>query len=110
MCIVHFMRNQSCLIDCPYCTWIRSELKGKLECPICNGKGQIQKPYRMMDKNTSDRQLLMQLIRICIPTTENPDIIFSKLLQLLEQIDLYSFNIKRALIDYLKEIDRVEEA
>ena len=92
--------EQGTMVDCVYCKYIEPELKGTKNCPVCHGKTPEFRPTRMMDKYTSQMDVLDRI-----------DYYFSKpdkdknrgdLLNLLTSIDTYQFDIKEALINKIK--------
>lgn len=55
------MKEQGALVDCVYYSFIRPELHGKSNCPVCRGRTPKFKAMRMMDKKTSQNYLLAKI-------------------------------------------------
>jgi len=60
------MREQGTLLECPYCTLLHPELKSSANCPKCHGQSPIFTPARMMDKETSEREVWFEIMELAI--------------------------------------------
>jgi hypothetical protein len=96
-------QEQGTIVDCVYCGLIKPELKGTKKCPKCGGVSSSFKPLRMMDKNTSERELLNQIFRIQMD--QDGKIPTDELLNLLTRVGVYNFDFKSALINLIREIE-----
>lgn len=101
-------KDQSTFVECVYCKYVRPELQGSSECPFCQGKSREFRPARMMDEYTSGQHILDKMIRESerlnssdLTKSEKMDI----LLSILEEIDLYGFDCKKAVIDKIQILD-----
>lgn len=97
------MKDQGCLIDCIYCKYLHPELKGSLSCPKCHGKTPYFKHARMMDKETSSREIFGDLLKYSQEFTSKQKYEFWY--KNLTKIEIYGFDLKSAVIEYLKEIE-----
>lgn len=107
--------NQGAEIQCAYCGVAYPELKE--ECPECQGAGGRFKQAQMMDKESSSRQVLDQLLELFqfehdLREKDDRDLAITyrrALLNMIENIDLYQFDIKDALAIRLKDLDYQHE-
>ncbi|UYP46958.1 hypothetical protein NEF87_003243 [Candidatus Lokiarchaeum ossiferum] len=88
------------MVDCVYCKYIKPDLKGSKFCPECHGNTPTFKAMRMMDRTTSEQELLYSLLNMQF--NENYEKLRTSLLNLLTQVDIYNFDMKSALINYLQ--------
>jgi len=106
--------EQGAIVPCGYCGDIYPELKGN--CPVCKGGGPSFRPARMMDRETSSRELLPQILMLhALEESINgeegkPGEALVKeyrqaLISLVEKINLYDFDLKEALAQKLRELD-----
>jgi hypothetical protein len=86
-----------------YCGLIKPELKGTKRCPKCGGVSRSFKSMRMMDKNTSGRELLNRIFRIQM--NQEGELLKDELINLLTSVVVYNFDIKSALINLIREIE-----
>ena len=100
------MKEQGCLIDCVYCKYIRPDLQGKSLCPKCHGVTPYFQPSRMMDKTSASKMILSGLINNPNQMKLNEEQDF--LLNLLKNIEIYSFNLKDAIIQQLRDLETIE--
>ena len=100
------MKEQGCLIDCVYCKYIRPDLHGKALCPKCQGITPYFQPSRMMDKSTASKMILSDIFNNLDKMKKNEERDF--FLSLLKKIEIYSFNLKEAIIQQLKELEPYE--
>ena len=96
-------QEQGTIVDCVYCGLIKPELKGTKECPKCGGVSRAFKAMRMMDRSTSERELLDQIFRIQMD--QDGKIPIDELLNLLTMVGVYNFDFRSALINLIKEIE-----
>lgn len=106
--------EQGAMMDCRYCRDIYPDLKG--ECPSCRGGGPSFRPARMMDKETSLREVLPGVLglwelELKIREAEESDQDLIKhyrnaLIRTVEEIGLYDFNIKDALVQRIRDLDQ----
>ncbi|MCY3412226.1 MAG: hypothetical protein INQ03_11385 [Candidatus Heimdallarchaeota archaeon] len=101
------MREQGIMLRCVYCTEIFPDIK---ECPKCDGKKEFFRPARMMDKYTSQRELVMNLKEFfslfdekCIYEPHLPEEDAQRMYFLIEKLGIYNFNLRETLIDLLRE-------
>ena len=97
------MRDQGTMVDCVYCTEVRPELKGSENCPVCHGNTPHFQPMRMMDACTSRIETLNKILHMHPHDDLEP--LKTQLLGLLQEVVVYNFDIKEALIDYIKNIE-----
>ena len=88
------------MVDCAYCKYIKPELQGTKSCPECHGNSTRFKAMRMMDRATSEQEILLSLLDLRFD--ENYDKLRSALIHLLTQVEVYNFNLKSALINFLQ--------
>ncbi|MHA1674689.1 MAG: hypothetical protein ACTSYI_13805 [Promethearchaeota archaeon] len=96
------MNEQGCLVNCVFCSYILPNLKGNDQCPYCHGNSLYFKPMHMMDRSTANRQLLHEIF-----SQDSPDLYSmqeSYAVNLLTKIEAHNFDLKQALIDFLKEL------
>jgi hypothetical protein len=94
--------EQGCLVDCIYCKYIEPKYSGTLKCPVCHGKSTRFQPARMMDRYTSEQEILSNIFNS--HWDEDPQKQRDRLLNLLNLVDLYNFDFKLALINKIKEL------
>ena len=97
------MREQGVQADCVYCKYIQPELKGKKECPKCNGLTPKFREARMMDKESSQHEILQRILMI--EHTEDLNKLKDSFIGLLDAIDIYKFDFKEALINAIRSIE-----
>ncbi|MHA1562585.1 MAG: hypothetical protein ACTSPA_10720 [Promethearchaeota archaeon] len=97
------MKEQGCLVECPYCKYIRPDLQGKSTCPKCHGNTTYFQSAQMMDKPSAAKVLLSELWVNLDQMGENEQQEF--LLNWLKRIDIYQFNLKDAIIYRLKDLE-----
>jgi hypothetical protein len=101
------MRNQQgTIIDCVYCKYIHPELKGSPDCPMCHGDTPYFKPMRMMDQETAQRDVLKHVFGDRMKKTI-PDL-KQEILVLITKIDVYKFDLKQALIEYIQYLETLD--
>ncbi len=98
--LVIIIREQGVLIDCVYCKYIKPELQGTKDCPQCHGKTPTFKPMRMMDRLTSEQDILQEILDLQFK--EHPDLLYKSLLNLLSRMEVYNFDLKSAIIQFLQ--------
>ncbi len=96
-------QEQGTIVDCVYCGLIKPELKGTKRCPKCGGVSSSFKAMRMMDKNTSGRELLDRIFRIQM--NQEGELPKDELINLLTSVVVYNFDFKSALINLIREIE-----
>jgi predicted amidophosphoribosyltransferase len=103
------MRDQGCMVDCVYCSTIHPEIRedNTKECPMCHGQTPSFRPMRMMDKYTSEMELLHDLFTF-ENYRENPQL-KDFLISLLTKVQIYNFDLKEALISKIQAIEYDEE-
>jgi hypothetical protein len=94
------MRDQGCQVECPYCASIHPELKNTDKCPECHGKNSFFRPMRMMDRYTSQMDLIENIFRPYFSKSKTELRAF--FLNLLTEIDVYNFDLKEAIIAYFR--------
>jgi len=82
---------------------VRPELKGSEDCPICHGNTPYFQPMRMMDAFTSRIETINKFLRI--KREVEPEMLKRQLLGLLTDVIVYNFDLKEALIDYIRYIE-----
>lgn len=109
---------QGTVMDCIYCSTVYSELGDK--CPVCKGSGPSFKPGRMMTDVTAREEILSQLMRLAelekkagrwgnIPegsTKEDAKAFKRELLELILLVGQHQFDIQKALVERLYQVDR----
>lgn len=98
--MVKKIREQGTMVDCVYCKFIKQGLKGNKSCPECHGNTPMFKTMRMMDHQTSEQDLLYSILNTKFD--EDYTKLRTSLLHLLTQIEVYNFDLKSALINYLQ--------
>ena len=96
-------QEQGTIVDCVYCGLIKPELKGTKKCPKCRGVSSSFKPMRMMDRSTSERELLDQIFSIQMD--QEGKLPKDQLINLLTSVGVYNFDFKSALINLIREIE-----
>ena len=96
-------QEQGALVDCVYCGLIKPELKGTKKCPKCGGVSRSFKPMRMMDNNTSGRELIEKIFRIQLDREGR--ITKDELINLLTSVVVYNFDFQSALINWIREME-----
>jgi len=97
------MREQGVQADCVYCKFVRPELKGTKDCPKCHGVTPKFREARMMDKRSSQEIILKRIL--ALEYTEDLKKLNNDLLGLLDEMDIYNFDFKDALINTIREIE-----
>ena len=96
-----YMNEQGCMVDCVYCSSILPNMKWTGQCPYCHGHSPYFKPMQMMDRSTANRQLLFEIF-----SQDSPELYSmqeSYAVNLLTKIEVHNFDLKQALIEFLKE-------
>ncbi len=94
------INEQGCLVDCVFCSSILPNLKGTDQCPYCHGLSPYFKPMQMMDRSTANRQLLHEIF-----SQDSPELYSMQeeyAVNLLTKIEVHNFDLKQALIEFLK--------
>ena len=94
------------MVDCVYCKYIKPELQGTKSCPECQGKTPRFKEMRMMDRSTSEQEILYSLSDMKFDETY--DKLRDSFIHLLTQVEVYNFDLKSALISFLQINEPVE--
>lgn len=94
------MRDQGCQVECPYCSLIHPELKNSNKCPECHGNNLSFRPMRMMDRQTSQIELIEVIFKPQLSKSKTELRRF--FLNFLTEIDVYHFDLKEAIITYFK--------
>ena len=97
------MKEQGCLVDCVYCKYVHPEYLGTTECPYCQGKTPFFQEARMMDLQTLNQAILSDIFPE-LYTTENQEQI-NFLLHILKKIEIHQFDLKTAIIQYIKILE-----
>lgn len=106
--------EQGVLAGCAYCSVVRPGLGG--ECPLCQGRGPRFRAARMMDGPTSRAETLRRLTCFgdpwqglgahdCEGAREAADEVRRRWLGLLEDVLLYGFDLRQALIERILETE-----
>jgi hypothetical protein len=105
--------EQGIMADCHYCRVIYPDLKS--DCPLCAGGPEKFRPARMMDRQTSLREVLPQVLSLWelemkMREMDEPDLELIKqyrdaLISVVFDVGLYNFNIKDALIGRIWDLD-----
>ncbi len=104
--------EQGAIMDCIYCGDIYPNLGD--ECPACQNSEPAFHPARMMDRDSSLRELLPMLLEMHEhekqvqqeePSAERIEIYRKKLISMVGKINLYGFDIKEALIQRVHDLD-----
>ena len=95
--------SQGTLVECVYCKFVHPELKGTDQCPECHGRTPEFRPARMMDKETSEREIMEKIENIFKHKDEMD--LKKELLTLLTYVDVYRFDFKEALIRIIRDIE-----
>lgn len=109
-------------MDCIFCKYIYPELSAE-ECPVCNGKGNIFQPARMMDRETSQQFVFDELINILIHfneknihhldtaplDVEEANRLKQALIRMIQFIEIYGFDLKATLRDLVHALDKMGE-
>ena len=95
--------EQGTFVDCVYCGLIKPELKGTKQCPKCGGVSRAFKAMRMMDRSTSERELLDRIFRIQL--NQEGKLPKDDLINLLTSVVVYNFDFKSGLINLIREIE-----
>ena len=94
------MREQGTMVDCVYCKFVKPELQGTKLCPECHGDTPVFKAMRMMDRSTSEQNILYSLLNMRFD--EDYEKLRNSLLHLLTQVEVNNFDLKSAIINYLQ--------
>lgn len=97
-------QDQGATVDCVYCRLVEPGLRGTPDCPACHGAAARFRPMRMMDRETSGREILHQLTTIRWDT--DPARRRDQLLAMLDMVDIYRFDLQEALIDAVRDAFR----
>ncbi|MHA1785882.1 MAG: hypothetical protein ACTSVY_05170 [Candidatus Helarchaeota archaeon] len=106
------IKEQGVEMECMYCSVLYPEFKGK-SCPVCDGKGIVFQPARMMDEFTSREEIFQDLFEFLrhrdeFKLDEKPDLpqkIKNSAINILKKVVIYNFNMKDALITLIHELD-----
>ncbi|MBD3229654.1 MAG: hypothetical protein GF329_15845 [Candidatus Lokiarchaeota archaeon] len=96
------MKDQGCLIDCIYCKYLHPELE-KSSCPKCHGKTPYFQHARMMDNQSSSKEIFGDILKYSEKFTKKQS--FEFWYKILKKIEIYGFDLKSTVIEYLKEIE-----
>ena len=107
-------QEQGTIMDCGYCKDVYPDL-GK-DCPLCHGSGPAFRPARMMDRYTSNSELLQDLywmfeleMKMRESGDRSKEAILeykSDMVRMIEKIGLYQFTLRDALIQRIWEMDQ----
>ncbi len=100
---IMYMREQGVMADCVYCKYIRPELKGTKDCPKCHGVSPKFREAQMMDKKSSQNRILRHILSL--EYTKDLEKLNNDLIGLLDQIDIYNFDFKDAIVNTIREIE-----
>ena len=113
-----FEREQGIIIECIHCTILYPN-ENRPNCPECKGAKSYFIPAQMMDKQSSIRYIITELIKILanqenlkdFDNTESLpvdtlDIMRNNLFNLLKNIVIYNFNVKNICKDLILDIDK----
>ena len=98
-------KEQGLYIDCTYCKVIYPEVNSG-NCKRCKGEGGYFRPARMMDKLLSNNyvmEILKPFFKNYDMYAEIDDIARNKMIDLIEVISIYNFDLKQALIDSIRQ-------
>ena len=95
-------RDQGAIVECVYCKLVEPHLRGTPDCPACHGAAPRFRPMRMMDRETSGREILHHVTTTRWET--DPARLRDQLLALLDMVDIYRFDLQEALIDALRDM------
>lgn len=105
------MREQGTVMDCIYCTKVYPELEGA-ECPKCGGRGPTFRAARMMDRQTSAREIWPRILGLYETESKleslSPEQVQQyrdRLIGVLDQVNLYQFDMKEALLVRIHDLD-----
>jgi hypothetical protein len=97
-------KEQGVYLDCIYCKVIYPEINSS-NCKRCKGEGGYFRPARMMDKLSSNNYVMDSLKQFF----ENYDMYEEidesnrkRMIGLVEIIEIYNFDLKKALIDIIR--------
>jgi len=79
------------MVDCVYCKYIKPELQGTKSCPECQGNTPRFREMRMMDRATSEQDILFSLLEMKFD--ENYSILRGLLIHLLTLVEVYNFDL-----------------
>ena len=110
-------KEQGTMMTCVYCTTVYPDLYTK-DCPICKGKKNFFRPARMMDKESSQTYMFeilssffKELPSIHFPlsseeiTKEEAIKIKNIALGILNDLILYNFDFKDAIVNLIRNIE-----
>ena len=104
--------EQGLWTECVYCTMVNTEI-GK-DCPYCNGNFYYFQPAQMMDKSSSQQMILKSLTELkpIFDTyysneedKNNAAYLKKMLLGILKDVNIYNFDLKDALINYIRWLE-----
>ena len=101
-------QEQGCMVDCVLCTIIKPKREEGEECPVCHGQIHYFQPARMMDKSTSERELIHNLVWMDRDVLKDEEGLKRVLRGILQDIEIYNFNFREAIINYLKYLYHVD--
>lgn len=98
------MKEQGCLVDCIYCKYIHPEFQNSKNCPKCHGETPYFQPAQMMDQYSSSKHILYRIFEL--PKDISEEQLYNHVYHLLKEIEIYGYDLKQSLIDYLKENEK----
>lgn len=111
-------KEQGVLIDCIQCSIIYPD-KDRPDCPECHGKKQYFLPAQMLDKTSSQKLVVHELMQLLKNetflekgyfnsqdiTSEQEKQLKSICLKLLKNIVIYNFDLKPFIADVIRKLD-----